>query len=61
MKSTLTIENAATWFNAKTVTHHLDAIIDTRTHEEPVGPANVTATRSPALCAGLSGERGERA
>lgn len=27
-----TVENAATWFNAKTVTHHLD-VVDTRTAE----------------------------
>lgn len=40
MKSMLTVENAATWFNAKTVTHHLDvvdrqaaSIVDTRTVE----------------------------
>lgn len=40
MKSTPTVENAATWFNAKTVTHHLDvvdrqaaSIVDTRTVE----------------------------
>lgn len=38
MKSMPTEENAATWFNAKTVTHHLDvidrqmaSIVDTRT------------------------------
>lgn len=37
MKSMPTVENAATWFNAKTVTHHLDvvdrqaaSIVDTR-------------------------------
>lgn len=40
MKSLPTEENAATWFNAKTVTHHLDvvdrqtaSIVDTRTAE----------------------------
>lgn len=40
MKSTPTVENAATWFDAKTVTHHLDvvdrqavSIVDTRTSE----------------------------
>jgi hypothetical protein len=40
MKSMPTEENAATWFNAKTVTHHLDvvdrhaaSIVDTRTTE----------------------------
>lgn len=40
MKSMPTVENAATWFNAKTVTHHLDvvdrqvgSIVDTRTVE----------------------------
>lgn len=40
MKSVPTVENAATWFNAKTVTHHLDvvdrqaaSIVDTRTVE----------------------------
>lgn len=40
MKSIPTVENAATWFNAKTVTHHLDvvdrqaaSIVDTRTVE----------------------------
>lgn len=40
MKSIPTEENAATWFNAKTVTHHLDvvdrqaaSIVDTRTAE----------------------------
>lgn len=40
MKSMPTEENAATWFNAKTVTHHLDvvdrraaSIVDTRTAE----------------------------
>lgn len=38
MKTMPTVENAATWFNAKTVTHHLDvvdrvaaSIVDTRT------------------------------
>lgn len=38
MKSMPTVENVATWFNAKTVTHHLDvvdrqaaSIVDTRT------------------------------
>ena len=40
MKSMPTVENAATWFNAKNVTHHLDvvdrqaaSIVDTRTVE----------------------------
>lgn len=40
MKSMPTVENAATWFNAKTVTRHLDvvdrqaaSIVDTRTVE----------------------------
>lgn len=40
MKSMPTVEDAATWFNAKTVTHHLDvvdrqaaSIVDTRTAE----------------------------
>lgn len=40
MKTTPTAENVATWFNAKTVTHHLDvvdrcavSIVDTRTVE----------------------------
>lgn len=40
MKSMPTVENAATWFNAKTVTYHLDivdrqaaSIVDTRTVE----------------------------
>jgi hypothetical protein len=40
MRITPTVENAATWFNAKTVTHHLDvvdrqaaSIVDTRTAE----------------------------
>lgn len=40
MKSSPTEENAATWFNAKTVTHHLDvvdrqaaSIVETRTVE----------------------------
>ena len=40
MKTMPTVENAATWFNAKTVTHHLDvvdrqtaSIVDTRTAE----------------------------
>ena len=40
MKTTPTVENAVTWFNAHTVTHHLDAvdrqaasIVDTRTAE----------------------------
>lgn len=40
MKNTPTAENAAVWFNAKTVTHHLDvvdrqaaSIVDTRTAE----------------------------
>lgn len=40
METTPTIENAATWFNAKTVTQHLDvvdrqaaSIVDTRTDE----------------------------
>lgn len=40
METTPTVENAATWFNAKTVTHHLDvvdrqtaSIVDTRTAE----------------------------
>lgn len=40
MKSVPTVENAATWFNAKTVTHHLDvvdrqaaSIVDIRTVE----------------------------
>lgn len=40
MKSVPTVENAATWFDAKTVTHHLDvvdrqtaSIVDTRTAE----------------------------
>lgn len=40
MKSVPTVENAATWFNAKTVTHHLDvvdrqaaSIVDIRTDE----------------------------
>lgn len=40
MKNTPTVENAATWFNAKTVTHHLDvvdrqaaSIVDTHTVE----------------------------
>ena len=40
MKSLSTEENAATWFNAKTVTNHLDvvdrqtaSIVDTRTAE----------------------------
>lgn len=40
MKSMPTVENAATWFNAETVTHHLDvvdrqaaSIVDTRTVE----------------------------
>lgn len=40
MKSIPTVENAATWFNAKTVTYHLDiadrqaaSIVDTRTIE----------------------------
>lgn len=38
MNTTLAVENAATWFNAQTVTHHLDvadrqaaSIVDTRT------------------------------
>lgn len=42
MRATPTVENAATWFNAKTVTHHLDvvdrqtaSIVDTRTAEGP--------------------------
>ena len=34
MKTTPTIENAATWFNAKTVAHHFD-VVDTRTSEGP--------------------------
>ena len=40
METAPTIENAVTWFNAKTVTHHLDvvdrqvaSIVDTRTSE----------------------------
>lgn len=40
MKSMPTVENAVTWFNAKTATHHLDvvdrqaaSIVDTRTAE----------------------------
>lgn len=40
MKTKPTVENAPTWFNAKTVTHHLDvvdrcavSIVDTRTAE----------------------------
>ena len=40
MKTMPTVENAATWFNAKTVTHHLDvvdrqtvSIVDTHTAE----------------------------
>ena len=40
MEAMSTVENAATWFNAKTVTHHLDvvdrqtaSIVDTRTAE----------------------------
>lgn len=35
MKSTPTVENATTWFNAQTVTHHLDldVDVDTRTDE----------------------------
>lgn len=40
MRTMPTVENAATWFNAKTVTHHLDVvdrqvaqIVDTRTAE----------------------------
>ena len=40
METMPTVENAATWFNAKTVTHHLDvvdhqavSIVDTRTVE----------------------------
>lgn len=40
MKSKPTVENAATWFNAKTVTHHFDvvdrqaaSIVDTRNSE----------------------------
>lgn len=40
MKTMPTVENAAAWFNAKTVTHHLDvvdrqaaSIVDTRTAE----------------------------
>lgn len=40
MESMPTVENAATWFNAKTVTHHFDvvdrqaaSIVDTRTAE----------------------------
>lgn len=40
MKTTPTVENAVTWFNAKTVGHHLDvvdrqtaSIVDTRTAE----------------------------
>lgn len=40
MNTAPTVENAATWFNAKTVTHHLDvvdrqaaSIVDTRTAE----------------------------
>ena len=40
MKTTPTVENASTWFNAKTITHHLDvvdrqaaSIVDTRTAE----------------------------
>lgn len=40
MKTMPSVENAATWFNAKTVTHHLDvvdrqvaSIVDTRTSE----------------------------
>lgn len=40
MRTMPTVENAATWFNAKTVTHHLDvvdrqaaSIVDTRTAE----------------------------
>lgn len=32
MRTMPTVENAATWFNAKTVTHHLD-VVDTRTAE----------------------------
>ena len=43
MKNMPTVENAATWFNAKTVTHHLDvvdrqaaSIVDTRTAEGSV-------------------------
>lgn len=40
MKSTPTIENASTWFNAKTVTHNLDVDhqavdVDTRTADDP--------------------------
>ena len=30
MRTMPTVENAAIWFNAKTVTHHLD-VVDTRT------------------------------
>lgn len=51
MGTMLTVENAATWFNAKTVTHHLDVVDrqaedgrlyailkdDDCTREEPVG------------------------
>lgn len=40
MRTMPTVENAATWFNAKNVTHHLDvvdrqaaSIVDTRTAE----------------------------
>ena len=40
MRTMPTVENAATWFNAKTVTHHFDvvdrqtaSIVDTRTAE----------------------------
>lgn len=32
MRTMPTVENAATWFNAKTVTHHLD-VVDTSTAE----------------------------
>lgn len=32
MRTMPTVENAATWFNAKAVTHHLD-VVDTRTAE----------------------------
>lgn len=32
MRAMPTVENAATWFNAKAVTHHLD-VVDTRTPE----------------------------
>lgn len=28
MGSMITVENAAVWFNAKTVTHHLDVVVD---------------------------------